>query len=365
MAQIKDVTSYLESLAPLSSQESYDNCGLIVGDPNSEVSEVLVTLDCIESTVDEAIDKGCNLIIAHHPIVFNGLKKINGSDYIQRTVIKAIKNDIAIYAIHTNLDNYRFGVNYEIGTRLGLKKLEVLSPKSNVLNKIECYIPTEHFAEVSNAMFKAGAGDIGDYSDCGFSVVGNGTYKPNEGSNPFEGEIGKQSSVDESKFESICSSHSLGRVVSAMLAAHPYEEVAYSVFPMLNSNNHEGSGMVGELETPIEETEFLTFLKKTFNCGVIRHTELKGEPISKVAFCGGSGSFLLNQAKRSKADIFITGDFKYHEFFDAEGQIVIADIGHFESEQFTSNRIASILMNKFTTFAVHLTEVNTNPINYF
>tara|TARA_B110000902_G_scaffold43775_1_gene48348 strand:+ start:121505 stop:122602 length:1098 start_codon:yes stop_codon:yes gene_type:complete len=365
MTKIREVTSYLESLAPLSSQETYDNCGLIVGDPNVEVNGVLLSLDCIEKTVEEAVELGCNLIIAHHPIVFKGLKKINGSDYIQRTVIKAIKNDIAIYAIHTNLDNYRFGVNYEIGSRLGLKNLRILSPKSNILNKITCFVPNDHLESVSKAMFDAGAGTIGDYSNCGFSSEGVGTFLPNENAKPFEGENGKLSKVTETRFEVVCSRHTTEAVISAMIAAHPYEEVAYDISATVNSNPYQGSGMVGELEKEVDETEFLNFVKKEFKCGVIRHTDLMGEPIKKVAFCGGAGSFLLNQAKKSKADIFITGDYKYHEFFDAEGKIVIADIGHFESEQFTSKRIASILKNKFTTFALHLTVVNTNPINYF
>lgn len=365
MTQIKEVTSYLESLAPLSSQESYDNCGLIVGDPTAEVSGVLLSLDCIEKTIEEAIELGCNLVIAHHPIVFKGLKKINGSDYIQRTVIKAIKNDIAIYAIHTNLDNYRFGVNYEIGARLGLKNLRILLPKSNVLNTITCFVPNDYLESVSKAMFNSGAGAIGDYSKVGFSNKGAGTFLPNENSKPFEGENGKLSEVTETRFEVVCSSHVTGSVISAMISAHPYEEVAYNISASVDLNPYEGSGMIGELEKEADESEFLNFVKKEFKCGVIRHTDLMGKPIKKVAFCGGAGSFLLDQAKKFKADIFITGDYKYHEFFDAEGQIVIADIGHFESEQFTSNRIASILKDKFTTFALHLTVVNTNPINYF
>lgn len=362
---IKEITNYLETLAPLSSQESYDNSGLIVGNPNALVNNVLVSLDCIEDTVEEAIEKNCQLIIAHHPIVFKGLKRLNGSDYVERTVLKAIKNDIAIYAIHTNLDNYRFGVNREIGERLGLKNLKVLRPKSNVLTKLSCYIPEAHLEEVSNAMFRAGAGAIGDYNECGFSTKGDGTYRPNENAKPFIGKAGVRESIKEVKFETVCSTHNVNKIVSAMMNAHPYEEVAYEIFPMLNTNNYEGSGMVGELDDPFEEKEFLAFIKEAFRCGVIRHTNLLGKQIKKVAYCGGAGSFLLKDAIRSGADIFITGDYKYHEFFDAEGRIVIADIGHFESEQYTSNLIGRILTEKFANFAVHLTEVNTNPINYF
>lgn len=362
---IGEITSYLESLAPLSSQESYDNSGLITGNPADNVENVLVSLDCIEATVEEAIEKNCQLIIAHHPIVFKGLKKLNGSNYVERTVIKAIKNDIAIYAIHTNLDNYRFGVNREIGERLGLKNLRILRPAQNVLSKIVCFIPDDHANAVSQAMFNAGAGSIGDYDECGFSTKGEGTFRPNEAAKPFIGNSGERSKVQEVRFEAVCSTHLMHKVVAAMKNAHPYEEVAYEVYPMLNQNDYEGSGMVGELEVPMGEKDFLERAKLVFNCGVIRHTNLLNQKIEKVAFCGGSGSFLLKDAMRSGAQIFVTGDYKYHEFFDAENRIVIADIGHFESEQFTSQRIAHILTEKFANFAVHLTEVNTNPINYF
>ncbi len=363
--QIQEITQFLESLAPLSSQESYDNSGLIVGNPHAEVKNVLISLDCIEATVEEAITKNCELIIAHHPIVFKGMKRLNGGDYVERTVIKAIKNDIAIYAIHTNLDNYRFGVNHEIGTRLKLKNLKVLAPKRNVLSKLICYIPESHFEGVSNAIFAAGGGQIGAYSDCGFSVKGTGTFQPIDGAQPFIGKVNERSEVQERKFETVCSTHTIGKVVAAMQKAHPYEEVAYEVFAMENGNNYEGSGMVGDLEHPMEAKAFLQELKDVFGCGVVRHTDLLDKSIARVAFCGGAGSFLLPMAKRSGADIFVTGDYKYHEFFDAEAQIIIADIGHFESEQYTSNRIAEILTEKFANFAVHLTEVNTNPINYF
>lgn len=363
--KIKDITSYLESLAPLSSQANYDNCGLIVGDPNTEITSALICLDSIESVVDEAIHKGCNLIIAHHPIVFSGLKKLNGKNYIERTVIKAIQHNIAIYAIHTNLDSYRFGVNYEIGNRLGLENLQILSPAENSLFKLSVYVPAEHSTIVSTAMFHAGAGQIGNYSECSFELLGTGTFKPSELSDPFCGEIGTQNKISEVKIEVIVSIHSIHSVVKAMKEAHPYEEVAHDILPLKNKNAFEGSGMVGTLKDEMDEHSFLKLVKSTFNCGIIRHTALQNKPIKTVAFCGGSGSFLLQQAKRMRADIFITGDYKYHDFFDAEGEIIIADIGHFESEQYTTNLLADILKKKFPTFVAHLTGVITNPINYF
>ena len=363
--KVVEITNYLESLAPLSSQESYDNCGLLVGDRNAEVTSALISLDCTEEVVADALAKGCNLIIAHHPVIFKGLKSLTGANYIERTILACIKNGIALYAIHTNLDNYSKGVNYEIGQRIGLKNLRVLQPKSNVLAKLIVFTPETCLEQVREAAFNAGAGSIGNYNECHFELNGTGTFKPNESANPFDGEVGKRSSVPESRLEFLVSIHLISKVLAAVKQAHSYEEVAYDIIPLLNENQTEGSGMIGELETEMDEISFLKHLKSTFNSGVIRHTNLLNRKIKTVAFCGGSGSFLLSTAMRQKADVYITGDFKYHEFFDAENQILIADIGHYESEQFTSNLIADILKKKFTTFAVHLTGINTNPINYF
>ena len=362
--KIKEITSFLESLAPLSSQESYDNSGLIVGDSNTEVNGALLSLDCTEDVVQEAIDLGVNLIISHHPIIFGGLKKLNGKNYVERTVIKAIKNDIAIYAIHTNLDNYRFGVNAEIGKRLNLENLKVLAPKQNILNKIIVFCPEENVQEVSQAMFEAGAGKIGDYEECSFEQTGQGYFKPVNDAKPTIGEIDKRESVKEKRIETLCSSHKTASVLSAMKEAHPYEEVAHDIVPLINKNQFEGAGMIGELSSSVSTIDFLHQLKDIFNCDCIRHTKINKEKVKKIAFCGGAGSFLLDKAKARNADIFITGDFKYHEFFDAEDQIIIADIGHFESEQYTPNLIHEVLKKKFITFALRLSKVNTNPINY-
>jgi dinuclear metal center YbgI/SA1388 family protein len=362
---ISKVISLLEDLAPKSMQESYDNSGLIVGNRQTEVKGVLVSLDCTPEIVEEAISKGCNLIVSHHPIVFKGLKKLTGSNYIEQTIISAIKNDIAIYAIHTNLDNYNFGVNRTIGEKMGLKNLKILQPKSDVLCKLSVFVSAENAAQLSTALFAAGAGKIGNYEECQFSTSGEGTFKPVGEANPAEGTFGVRNSVQELKVDYLVSTHRLPAVLKAMKENHPYEEVAHDIVPLLNENQTEGSGMIGELEKEMSEADFLGHLKRMFNCGCIRHTALSGRMVKKIAFCGGSGSFLLNQAKNQGADFFVTGDFKYHEFFDAEGQIVIADIGHYESEQFTVNLLADILKKNFATFAVHLTETNTNPINYF
>lgn len=362
---IAEITKYLESLAPLSSQEGYDNSGLIVGDRKTNVTNALISLDCTEEIVDEAIRKGCNLIIAHHPIVFKGLKKFNGSNYVERTVIKAIKHDIAIYAIHTNLDNYKMGVNKKIGDLIGINNPKVLSPVAQKLVKLAVMVPISHVEAVKNALFNSGAGEIGDYNECSFATEGEGTFKANSNANPHVGEIGERHHEKEIKLEVIVTSHLLGNAVGTMLNVHPYEEVAYDCIPLLNKNSEEGAGMIGVLPEPMDEAAFLAQLKKVFNCGIIRHTSLLNKPIKKVAWCGGAGSFLLGAAKSKGADIYITGDFKYHEFFDAENQIIIADIGHFESEQYTIELLDELLRKKFATFAPCLTEINTNPVKYF
>lgn len=363
--KISDITSYLESLAPLSSQEDYDNAGLIVGNPSTTVTNALITLDCTEEIVDEAIKKGCNLIIAHHPIIFKGLKKLNGKNYVERTVIKAIQNDIALYAIHTNLDNYRFGVNRKIGDILGIKNAQILAPSQHALVKLAVFCPVTSSETVKNALFSSGAGHIGNYDECSFGIEGLGSFRGNQHSNPYVGTIGIRHFENEEKIEVLVSKHHLKSVITAMIAAHPYEEVAYDCHPLLNEHPYEGAGMIGELDEAIDEISFLNLLKKRFNCDLIRHTALRHKSIKKIAWCGGSGSFLLTHAKAMGADIYITGDFKYHEFFDAENQLVIADIGHFESEQFTIELIDEYLRKKFTTFAPCLTEINTNPVKYF
>lgn len=363
--KLKEITDFLEQNYPLALQESYDNSGLILGDKNMEITGAIVCLDSIEAVVDEAIQKNCNLIIAHHPIIFKGLKKLTNSNYIERVVTKCIKNDIALYAIHTNLDNHFEGVNKEIANRIGLKNVRILQPIQGNLSKLTVFAPKDALANLDEAIFKAGGGQIGNYSECHFRTEGVGTFKGNENSNPQIGTQNIRESVDEFRVEYLVSNYNLRTVLNAMYAAHPYEEVAYEIYPIQNSNQFEGAGMIGELENELDEIEFLTQLKKTFNCGAIRHTKLFGKKIKTVALCGGSGSFLLSKAVQQKADIFITGDFKYHEFFDAENNIIIADIGHFESEQFTSNLLAEKIKENFTNFAIHLTEHNTNPINYF
>lgn len=363
--KIKNITAHLESVAPLSYQESYDNAGLLTGNPETEITSVLITLDCTEEIVDEAISRGCNLIVAHHPIIFSGLKKITGRNYVERTIIKAIKNDIAIYAIHTNIDNVHNGVNKKIADKIGLKNLRILEPKTGLLKKLTTYVPVAHLEKVSAALFDAGAGNIGNYDQCSFYAEGTGTYRGNEKSNPFAGTSGKLHHEKENKLEVIFPSHLQTKITQALLTSHPYEEVAYDIFSLSNENSLIGAGVIGELESSVTPENFLTFLKQKMNLECIRFTQTNRKEIKRVAICGGSGSFLIKSALNQNADAFVTADVKYHDFFDAEKTLMIADIGHYESEIFTKELLRDIILEKFHTFAVLLTELNTNPIKYF
>lgn len=363
--KIKEIISVLESWAPPALQESYDNCGLITGNQNDEVTGILVALDCIEAVVDEAVRTSCNMIIAHHPIVFSGLKKITGKNYIERTVIAAIRNNIAIYAIHTNLDNVHTGVNAEIAKRLGIKSPSILSPKRGLLRKLVTFCPKDSASKVREALWAAGAGYIGNYDKVSFNSEGTGTYRGNENSNPVIGEKGKFMQEPEERIEIIYPSFIEGKLMAALRESHPYEEIAYDLFPMDNSWQQIGSGMIGNLEKPMSQDEFLKHVKQQLNAKVIRYAPVSGKTISKVAICGGSGSFLLKEAMNSGADALVTGDFKYHQFFDGEGKILIADVGHFETEQFTIDLIIDKLNGIIPTFAVRKTETNTNPITYY
>lgn len=362
--KLYELTSFLETIAPLSYQEDYDNSGLIVGNPEQEINAALISLDCTEEIVDEAIKKGCNLIISHHPIVFKGLKKFNGKTYVERVVIKALKNDIALYAIHTNLDHIQQGVNAKICEKLGLINPRILSQKEGILKKLSTYAPIEHVTAIRSALFSAGAGNIGNYSECSFNAEGYGTFKASDSANPYVGEKGKLHQEREVKVEVVFPNYQERAIVSALKNAHPYEEVAYDIYQLSNSHEQVGAGMIASLEREMPEIDFLNFVKLKLDAKVIRHTALTGKLVRNVAVCGGAGSFLLKNAISANADVFITADFKYHEFFDAENKVVIADVGHFESEQFTQELLYEIIRKNFANFALHLTEYNTNPINY-
>jgi dinuclear metal center YbgI/SA1388 family protein len=363
--KIKEVIRELELLAPLALQEDYDNAGLIVGDKEAECKGILVCLDVTEKVKEEAIEKNCNFIVAHHPIIFKGLKKINGKNYVERSIISAIKNDIALYAIHTNLDNLLTGVNDKIAKKLGLQNCKVLRPKNNLLKKLVTFCPLENAESIKNALFEAGAGNVGNYSECSFNLEGKGTFKGSEESNPFIGEKGKRHSENETRIEVIFPVYLQQVIIENLKKNHPYEEVAYYISSLDNDWQETGSGLVGELAGPITEQALFTSLKNKFDLTIVRHSAFLNKKVKKIALCGGSGFFLLPNAIAAGADAYITGDVKYHEFFDADGKILLADIGHFESEQFTIELLAEFLQNKYPNFAVQKTEINTNSVNYF
>ncbi len=365
MAKIKDVIAHLENLAPKSLQESYDNSGLLTGDRDAEVTGVLITLDTTEEVVAEAVNKGCNMIVSHHPVIFRGLKSLTGKNYVERTVIDAIRNDIAVYAIHTNLDNIRSGVNHKIAQKLGLENTRILAPKKGELLKLVTFVPLPQLDAVTEALWKAGAGNIGNYDQCSFQLKGTGTFRPNEDATPTIGSAMEYEQVTEMRLEVILPASHESKVISALHESHPYEEVAYYLSTLNNINQDTGAGMIGDLPEIMEPSAFLKQLKNQMELSVIRHTTPAGKYVKRIAVCGGSGSFLLENAKRAGADVFITADIKYHEFFDAELKVMIADIGHYESEVFTKELIYDILSKKFTKFALQLSETVTNPISYF
>lgn len=365
MATIKDIAQKLERLAPLHYQESYDNSGLLIGDMNQDVKGILLAIDCTEDVLKEAKEKGCNLLVVHHPLIFRGLKRITGRNYVERCVAYAIKNDIAIYACHTNLDKVQNGVSFKLAQKLGLKNIGTLAQEEECVYKLVTFVPHAHTDKVLQSLFDAGAGSIGEYDECSYIHSGTGTFRANENCHPFCGEIGRRHAEPEDRIEVIVKGQDKNKVVKALIANHPYETPAYDLFETKIGFSQSGLGCYGELESAISETDFLQKCKAITGIGCIRHTALRGKDIKKVALCGGAGHEFLNDAIAKGADIYLTSDVKYHEFFDAEGQIVLADIGHFESEQFTKDIFYDAIYEKNSNFVIHYTEIKTNPINYF
>lgn len=370
--KLSNILSVLEEMAPLGYAEDFDNVGLLVGNPNQEISGVLVCHDALESVIDEAISKKCNLVVCFHPILFSGIKKITGKNYVERAILKAIKNDIAIYAVHTALDNHQKGVNKIFCDALGLKDSKVLIPKENYIQKLVTYTIPENAEKLRNALFDAGAGTIGNYEDCSFISKGIGTYMGNENSNPEIGERFEFVENEEIKIELTFEKHLQGKILKALFKNHAYEEVAYEIYQLENKHQNIGLGRIGMFDNSLSETEFLQLVKEKLQCGGIRHSGFTGKSIKKVAVLGGSGSFAIKNAISSGADAYLTADLKYHQFYEAENQLLLADIGHFESERFTKNYIVDFLKEKITNFApnslqsgIILSEENTNPVKYF
>lgn len=362
--KIKQVIDYLELMAPVSYAESFDNVGLLTGSYDDSVRGVLIALDCIESVVDDAIDKGCNLIVTFHPIIFGGLKSLVPNDYVSRTIVKAIKNDIAIYAIHTALDNARYNVSHRMADVLGLQQVRTLIPKNDVIKKLITYVPVSHFEQVRDALFATGAGNLGDYSECSYSIDGVGTFKGSAASNPFIGKPSQLSVVDEKRLSVTFLSHLQPQVLKTLHEYHPYEQVAYELSTLDNDYQHIGMGAIGVLPEPMLINDFLTMVQDCFNTGVIRYSKPNKSTVSKVAMLGGSGVFAISNAIKSGADAYLTADLKYHDFFNTD-RLLLCDIGHYESEQFTKKIIYEYLIKKFSSFAILCTDVQTNPVNYF
>ncbi len=362
--KINKIIKALEEFAPLTFQESYDNSGLTVGNRDAEAKGVLCTVDVTEEVLDEAIKLGANMIVSHHPVLFHSLKSLTGITYNERIIIHAIKNDIALYACHTNIDNITEGVNQKICEKLGLIDNRILSPVEGKLVKLVTFVPEESADKVREALFDAGAGHIGNYSSCSFNTSGTGTFKGGDDTNPYVGEKGKLHHEKEIRIETIIPDYKLREVIQQMILSHPYEEVAYDVYPLRNAFSQAGSGMIGNLRKPLTKNDFFKLLKNCFNIPFIKYSGNPPGQFKKIAVCGGSGSFLIKDAIRAKANALITGDIKYHQFFDAENKIMICDVGHYESEQFTKEIFYSFLTKKFSKFAVHLSRSVTNPIKY-
>lgn len=362
--KIKEILQTIEQLAPLPLQENFDNSGLQIGDVNQEVKSVLLSIDVTEAVVDEAISLGCNLIISHHPIAFKSFKSLTGKNYVERCMIKACKHDIVLYAAHTNLDNATNGVNYKIADMLGLQQVRILAPMGKNLLKLVTFIPNSHALSVKTAMFNAGAGHIGNYDSCSFNVAGTGTFRAGENTNPFCGEIGELHHEDEIRVEVILPAFKQKEIVRALLAVHPYEEPAYDIYQLQNSWTQAGSGVVGSLPEEMEEEAFLYLLKDTFRLSSLQYSAYRGKPIKDVAVCGGSGAFLIPKAINYGADIFITGEAKYNDFYDVEDKIMLATIGHYESEVCTKEIFYKLLSEKFVGLDLIMSSFDINPVNY-
>lgn len=366
MANIGEVAKFLDKTIPLSYQEHYDNCGLLIGDIEAACTGILVNLEITAAVIEEAIALGINLIVTHHPLIFKGLKKLTNTTETERLVATCIKNNIAVYSAHTNLDHMQFGVNKKIGEKLGFLDLSynIINELENVLFKLEVMVPVTSADQVRFAMFNAGAGNIGNYSNASFNHIGLGSFEGNENSNPAVGEKGKLEWVKETMVTVLVEQHCLKHVLHAMKAAHPYEEVAYFCTALAQKNQTIGSGMHCALQNPIPIQQLLDKIKSAFNVPFIKHTPIIQQHVQRVGWCGGSGSFLIEKAKQIQLDVFITADLKYHQFFEAENKIVLVDMGHYESEQYTSEIIAEILQENFTTFAVLISKTTTNPVRY-
>ena len=362
---ISEFIRQLSTKIRFSYAEDFDNVGLLCGRPEQELRGVLVCHDALESVVQEAIEKGCNCIVAFHPIIFSGLKSITGKSYVERAVMLALENKIAIIAVHTAWDNDFYGVNHGIAKALGLRHLQVLIPKKDALSQLRFFVPVEAAEQVRSAIFATGAGTIGQYADCSFNIHGTGTFLPLEKASPAYGEVGTWEQVSEMEVQILVENWQLPAAIQAMKDAHPYEEVAYYVTSLRNENHHAGLGQFGLLDEEMSAQEFLSECRAVFDVPVIRTSSHFTGRIRKVAVLGGSGASGISAAKKLGCDAYVSSDFKYHDFFQGDENFLLADVGHFESERFVSQQLADVISNILPTFAVLKSETKTNPVNYF
>ena len=363
MLKIQSVTNALEQWAPPSLALSYDNCGLLVGDPYRLVDKALVSLDVTEAVVQEAIEKQANLIIAHHPVIFKGIRSISPTTDSQRAIILAIKHDISIYAIHTNLDRVNDGVNKALADRLYLTNRSILEEASNLF-KLITFVPTKDLLAVRNALFAIGAGNIGEYEKASFFTSGVGSFQGRSSSNPSIGKAGEFTEVKEEKLEVLLTDTLLSSALKTLKEHHPYEEVAYDIITLHNKNQNHGSGMIGELSESLSSDDFIQYLQERLGLQLVRHSASIENKIKSVAICGGAGFDLLKNARQKGADAFVTADLKYHDFFEADDSLLLCDIGHYESEHWAIQEIKGYLTRNFANFAVLSTTINTNPVHY-
>lgn len=366
MSRISDIARYMEELAPVNIAEDYDNVGLLIGDRGSKVNRILVCLDVSSKVVDEAVEKNVDLIVSHHPVIFKGLKRINEDDTKGSIIYKLIKNNIGVYSAHTNLDVAFGGVNNYLSSLLGLTEISNLTGyKSEKLYKVVVFVPVDSVDPVRDSMSRAGAGWIGNYSDCSFMAKGIGTFVPLEGTNPYIGTRGKLEKVDEYRLETVVSKDNLQKVVEAMKHAHPYEEVAYDVYPLEINGKEYGMGNVGVLDKPKTLEDFIALIKERLNIKTVRLIGSIDKEIKKVAVFCGSFDNKVAWAAKLQADVLVTGDVKYHDAMDmAEMGMCVIDAGHFNTERIIVPRLVQLLSNRFSDMEVMGNDVEEDPFKY-
>lgn len=367
MTKIKEVLQAMDAICSESIQESWDNSGLQWGDDSETVKGVIVSLDVTMDVINEAIDCGCNLIIAHHPLIFGPLKQVrkNGTE-VERLAYHCIQNSIAVYAAHTNWDKVAQGVSWVMAKRIGLLNEEILQPEKDGLCNLKVMGTPRDIAEIRKAWFNAGIGNVGEYSNCSFTTDGWGTFEPSESANPSVGEKNKTEFLRENAIEILCTKKDVSKALAIATETSSYETIAHSIIPLKNTNDTLGFGCIGELKEALSLSDFLALCKEKYACKVVRYNPSeKIKNIKTVAVCGGSAIDFLPTAIARKADAYITADVKYHQFMLADDALTLVDVGHYESEIWAMEYLTHLISEKFHNFAIRLTTINTNSVRYF